>query len=170
MKLLSYQELKDYLEALAKAHHGIKKFVGFSKQELHNELGKIRGEKFPMLCLFSYEGKLSGNEQRTFNARTIGFSVFKGGIAANDYTAQYAAISEAEQFGLEVLARINYDSKRFTSDHWLYQNFEKSTVRFEELRAFEAGGAYGMEFFFDIKVKQPFAVQAADWSDLTTVC
>ena len=170
MNILTYNELKEYLAHLATQHHGITSFVGWSRLELHNELGKLRGEKFPMLCLFEYEGKLTGNEQRTFNSRTVGFSIFSGGISTNDFAAQYSAISQAETYGLELLARINYDSNRLNSTHWLYKNFNKNTVRFEQLRASEQAMAYGMEFFFDLKVPQPFAVTAANWADLDSVC
>ena len=170
MSTTNYLLIKNYLENLATNHHAISKFSGFSKLEMHNILGKLKGEKYPMMVLFEYQGKLSGPTQRTFATRTVGFSIFTGGIGLQDYTKQYQAIGQAEEHGLEILARINYDSKTQDGVEWLYKNFDKSEVRFEELRLSNEAGVYGMEFYFDLKVPQPFGIKTSDWNDISQVC
>jgi hypothetical protein len=62
------------------------------------------GIQSPILVFFDYFGKLSGNEQRTFNNRSLFFYLFSQ-VPADDFPAQRTAIDTAEEIGLEVLSR-----------------------------------------------------------------
>lgn len=166
---LNYKQIMDYHEALVIKHHKLESFVGFSKQEMHNSLGKLRGKKYPMLILYDYEGKLTGTLQRTFSVRTISFSILFGGIALDDYAKQYQAMANAEIYGLEILSRINFDSKK-PDKVWLYNNFVKDSVVFEQARLMNEAALYGMIFSYDLRVTQAFGIKAEHWEDITDVC
>lgn len=170
MSTLKYQVLMDYFDYLVEQHHVLETSVGFSKQELHNSLGKLKGKKYPLLALYGYEGKLKGPQQRTLAIRTISFSVVFGGIAINDIKKQYKAIADSEEYGLQILSRINYDSKTVKSGHWLYRNFNKESVEFSELRTDTEAALYGMDFSFDLVVSEPLVLVGSHWKDEKKLC
>lgn len=169
MRILNYNIVKEYFNELATNQKNINSFVGYSAEELATELGKLKGLPSPILVLYNYEGKLDGNNQRTFANRTISFAVLKQIKKLDDYTAQYKAIADCEELGLSVLSRINYDSKGKKIE-WLYNNFIKDSVRFNEVRYKSSEGLFGMEFTFDLKTLEPLSIIAEDWEDITEPC
>lgn len=169
MRILNYNIVKEYFKGLATKHKNINSFVGYSAEELATELAKVKGLASPTLVLYNYEGKLDGNNQRTFANRTISFAILKQVKKLDDFTAQYQAIADAEGLGLSVLSRINYDSKK-GEIAWLSQNFIKDSVRFNEIKYKGQGGLFGMEFTFDLKTLEPLSIIAEDWEDITEPC
>lgn len=169
MRQLSYKKIDEYFQDIAAKHVEIKDYCGTSVNELANKLGTHDGIQSPMLILFNIQSKLMGNQQRTMNNRTISFSIVFTGVDPNDYAAQKKAIDDAEYIGLQVIGRINIDSKGKKVD-WLYNNFDPNTVHFNELEAEEAEGLFGMEFHFDLKNSEPLLVDPAKWTDGADYC
>jgi hypothetical protein len=99
----------------------------------------------------------------------LAFSILYSGVAPDDYVAQREAVNNAEMIGLEVLSRINIESK-MQSSGWLYNNFIKESVHYEELKFEKIDGYFGMEFHFDLKVLEPLVVDKAKWSDGDIFC
>jgi hypothetical protein len=169
MRILNYKICLDYFKDLVTQHKIIKSFVGYSAEELATEMAKIKGIPDPILVLYNYEGKLDGNNQRTFANRTISFAILKQVKKVDDFTAQYQAIADCEELGLSVLSRVNYDSKGKKVE-WLYNNFIKDSVRFNEVKYKSSEGLFGMEFSFDLKTLEPLSIVADDWEDITELC
>lgn len=168
-RVLSYKKVDDYFKSLAEKHVDINDYVGDSTTEIDNKLDSVDGLQSPFLSFYSYEGKLSGNQQRTFNDRTLSFAICFTGIDAQNFEDQRKAKDDAELIGLEVLSRINVDSKNPLSG-WLYNNFEKNTVFYTEIELDKSEGIFGMEFHFDLKVLEPLVVTPDKWSDGDQFC
>lgn len=165
---LSFKKVNDFFKDLATKHVDINDFVGTSPVEFSEKASTVDGLK-TTLVFYDYRGKLSGNDQRTFNNRTLSFSIIKPGIQSDDFLAQDLAIDECEAIGLEVLSRINVWSKMPESG-WLYKNFEKETVIMEEVRAEEGDSFWGMDFSFELKTLEPLVVDPSRWSDGGIFC
>lgn len=161
---LSYKKINDYLEDLVSKNVDLKAFVGSSINELSNTLASANGIESPFFIFYGYRNRLSGNEQRTHNTKTISFAIAYNGIDANDYAKQKTAIDDAEIIGLEFLSRIYIDSKS-PDIKWLYNNFLKETVTFESFEAEEAEGLFGSDFSFELKVPEPLIVTNSKWTD-----
>lgn len=168
MRNLSYIKIDDYFRSLAEKHKSINDYCGTSLDELQSKLTTADGIISPMLLLFRIENKLSGNKQRTFNNRTIYFVIAFSGIDREDFAAQRTAIDDAEAIGLQVISRINIESKKH--GHWLYDNFDVNTVHFEDFEAEEVEGLFGSEFHFDLKVSEPLLVDPEVWDDGDQFC
>lgn len=168
MRNLSYTKIDEYFQNLAEKNKHIKDYCGTSLSELQVKLTSHGGVLSPILILFRIHNKLAGNKQRTFNNRTISFTIAFAGINTEDFTAQKKAIDDAEAIGLQVLSRINIESKM--PGHWLYDNFDVNTAWFEDFEAEEAEGLFGSEFHFDLKVPEPLLVDPEDWTDGGQFC
>jgi len=168
-RILSYQEVENYLSELADKNVDLRDFCGASREELDNKVASVAGFGSPGLVFFGYRWKLSGNKQRTHNTRTISFAILISGVPPDDYAAQTIAISEAEAIGLEVLSRIYQDSHR-QDVGWLYDNFDKESVIGEDIPSMGQDGLCGMEFSFDLKVSEPLVVTHDKWSDGNLFC
>lgn len=161
---LSYKKINNYLEDLVSKNVDLKDFVGSSINELSNKLASANGVQSPFFIFYGYRNRLSGNEQRTNNTKTISFAIAFNGIDANDYSGQKQAIDTAEIIGLEFLSRIFIDSKS-PDIKWLYNNFQKDTVTFETFEAEEAQGLFGSDFSFELKVPEALIVTNSKWTD-----
>jgi hypothetical protein len=168
-RVLSFSKVDAYFQELADKHIDIKDYCSTSIEELANKMATVAGIQSPILVFFDYFGKLSGNEQRTFNNRSLAFSILFSQVPADDFPAQRTAIDTAEEIGLEVLSRINIQSKMPTIG-WLYNNFDKNSVTIEEVIAEGQDGFYGMEFHFDLKTLEPLVVDPAKWTDGAIFC
>jgi hypothetical protein len=168
-RTFTYDLVLEYFKTLVLNSTLIQSFVGFSDTELSNLVVKLKPAQYPLLVLYNYQGTLIGNNQRTMSRRTISFAIVTAMAKADDFPSQYTAIADAEKIGLSLLSRIQYDS-RIPSNEWLYNNFDKSSVRFSEVAARESVTLYGMEFHFDIQVPEPLVVDPADWTDLEDIC
>lgn len=164
---LSYDKVISYFKDLVELNLYLKNFVAFSPQELSVKATGKRGLNGYTLALFQYTATLDGNKQRTLGKRTIGFAIVNP-TSNDDFKAQYKTIAEAEQIGLTVISRINYDSKQ--PKHWLYNNFDKASVRFNEITASESDNFYGMEFFFQVRTWEPLNLDPNDWEDIKDTC
>lgn len=168
-RVLSFSKVDDYFKELATKHLDIKDYCGTSPEEFASKIGSVAGLKTPMLVFFDYFGKLEGKEQRTFNNRSLAFSILFTGVKADDFPGQRTAVNNAEEIGLEVLSRINVQSK-MPDIGWLYNNFDKNTVTMDEVIAEGSDGFYGMEFHFDLKTVEPLVVTPTKWSDGDIFC
>lgn len=169
MRQLSYKKIDEYFQDVAVKNVDILDYCGTSINELANKIGSHNGILSPILILFNIQNKLSGNQQRTLNNRTISFTIAFAGVDPNDYVAQVKAVDDAETIGLQVLSRINIDSKGKKVD-WLYNNFDPNTVHFMEFEAETAEGLFGCEFHFDLKNPEPLLVDPEKWSDGDDYC
>jgi hypothetical protein len=97
------------------------------------------------------------------------FTILYTGVKADDFPGQRAAINNSEEIGLEVLSRINVQSK-MPNHGWLYNNFDKNTATFDEVIAEGEDGFYGMEFHFELKTLEPLVVDPNKWSDGVLFC
>lgn len=168
-RVLSYKKVDEYFSSLAAKHVDVKDYIGTSTTELDSKLASVDGLQSPFFCFFNYQGKLSGNQQRTFNDRTLSFSICFTGIDAEDFPAQKQAIDDAEIIGLEILSRINIESKK-EAIGWLYNNFQKDTAHYSEIELEGSEGVFGMEFHFDLKNTEPLVVSPDKWSDGNEFC
>lgn len=168
-RVLSYKKVDNFFKELANKHVDIKDYCGTSVNKLAEKIASTTGFQSPGLVFFNYLGKLEGNQQRTFNNRSLAFSILYTKVPADDFEAQENAIDDAEEIGLEVLSRINVYSKMPESD-WLYNNFDKNSVTFNEVISEGSDGYYGMEFHFDLKVLEPLIVVPEKWSDGNIFC
>lgn len=166
---MSKQKVSNYLRDLTDKNVDLTHFVGGDPQELADLLDSDKGPEGVILCFYGYRWKLDGNAQRTFNDRTIHFSILVAGVDIEDYLAQDAAITQAEAIGLEVLSRIYQDSHR-PAMGWLYQNIKKDAVIGEEIRPEKTEDLVGMDFIFEIRVQEPLVVDKAKWSDGSIFC
>lgn len=168
-RVLSFKKVDNYLEDLATKHVDINGYCSTSVEELASKLGSVNGVDVPILVFFDYSGKLEGPEQRTFNNRSLAFSILYPGISPSDFPSQYLAINNAEEIGLEVLSRIHVQSK-MPDIGWLYNNFKKESVLMMEVKSEGQDGFYGMEFHFDLKTLEPLIVTPEKWSDGNIFC
>jgi hypothetical protein len=99
----------------------------------------------------------------------LAFSILYTGVAVDDFPGQRTAITNAEEIGLEVLSRINVQSK-MQDIGWLYNNFDKNTANWDEVISEGSDGFYGMEFHFELKTLEPLVVNPAKWSDGNLFC
>ena len=152
-RILTFEMVEDYLKSLSVRHVDIKDFVGTSISELATKLTAHGGIKSPFMVFYSLSSQLSGTKQRSFNTRRISFAIAFAGISREDFQRQKQAKNEAEQIGLDVLSRINYDSK--VQGTWLYDNFLKDSVVYEDYEDEEVEGLYGMDFHFELKLPEP---------------
>lgn len=166
---LSFQKVDDFFAELALKHVDIKDYCSTSVEELANKIASVAGLQSPVLVFFDYYSKLEGNEQRTFSNRSLAFSILYTGVKADDYPAQRTAITNAEEIGLEVLSRINVQSK-MPDIGWLYNNFDKNTVTMDEVISEGADSFFGMEFHFELKVLEPLTVTKTKWIDGDLFC
>lgn len=168
-RVLSLKKVDDFFKELASKHVDIKDYCGTSALELANKIASVDGLQSPVLVFFKYIGKLSGSTQRTFNNRSLAFSVVYAGIPVDDYPGQLLAKANAEEIGLEVLSRINVFSKMPESG-WLYNNFDKESITYSEVEAEGADGFWGQEFHFDLKTLEPLIVTPNKWTDGDIFC
>jgi hypothetical protein len=168
-RVLSFKKVDAYFQELADKHIDIKDYCSTSIEELSNKIASVAGVESPILVFFDYFGKLEGKEQRTFNNRSLAFSILYTGVKADDFPGQRTAVNNAEEIGLEVLSRINVQSK-MPAIGWLFNNFDKNTVNWDEIIAEGEDGFYGMEFHFDLKTLEPLVVTPEKWSDGDIFC
>jgi len=168
-RILSFKKVDDYLNSLANRHIEIKDYCGTSPDELADKISSVAGFGSPGMVFFEVYSKLSGNQQRTFNNRSISFAITIGGIKADDHLGRRDAVSNAEQIGLEVLSRIEFDSK-LPSIGWLYKNFIKESINYAEFDPRGAEGFVGMDFHFDLKTLEPLVVNPEKWTDGNVIC
>lgn len=168
-RILTKEKCSAYLRELVDKSVDLKLYIGSSEQELDDKLSSNAGLPGPTLSFFAYRWKLSGNNQRTFNTRTISFAVIIDGIKPDDYHGQDLAVERAEIIGLEFISRIYQDSQR-PNIGWLYNNLDKDSVVGEEIRGTKDEGLYGMEFHIDIKVSEPLLVDKSKWVDGEAMC
>lgn len=168
-RVLSFSKVDDFFKDLANKHVDINDYCSTSVEELAGKIGSVAGIQSPILVFFDYFGKLSGTDQRTFNNRSLAFSILFNKVQADDFPAQRTAVDTAEEIGLEILSRINIQSK-MPDIGWLYNNFDKNTVTMEEVIAEGQDGFYGMEFHFDLKTIEPLIVNPTKWSDGNIFC
>lgn len=166
---LSYNKIDEYLSFLAAKHVDVKGYVEDSTTAIAEAMNSIEGIPSPFVSFTNYEWKLSGSDQRTFNTRTIHFAVTFTGIDAFDFKAQRNAKTNAEQIGLDILSRINVDSKSPVRK-WLYNNFIKESVVCHEIELENVEGAFGMGFVFDLKTYEPLVVFPDKWDDGSLYC
>lgn len=161
MVTLNYEILTAYLKNLANQHKLINDFTGFTFKEFKSKAAGP-GLKYPALVLDGYKGKLQGTTQRTFNQREITFSIV---IKCSDNFLEIEkAQAMAEQIGLSIFSRINYDSLNL-KNHWLYKNFDQDSVVYDEIDFDNKDGVTGLKFGFDLKTKQPFSMNKFNWID-----
>src|SRR5690606_5945850 len=133
--------------------------------ELHLKLSNLTSADKPLLVFFGYQGKLEGGPQRTRGPRTVSFAILYVVPDPNDYATQRQRINDAESIGLEIIARINYDSTPEGAVDWLYNTFVKDSVQFEKVEYKAPMGLFGQEFFFDLDVKNPLKPTEGFWKD-----
>jgi hypothetical protein len=163
-RILSFKKVDAFFKGLAKKHVDINDYCGTSVNELADKLASVEGIKAPILVFFDYSGKMNGNEQRTFNNRSLAFSILYPGIKSDQFEEQNTAIDQAEEIGLEVLSRINVQSK-MPDIGWLYNNFNKESALMMEVKSEGQDGFYGMEFHFELKTLEPLIVDPDKWTD-----
>lgn len=165
MQKAYFKRVKDYFQALVDDTDEIADFIGTSESELMTKLQSITQPDKPFLVFFGYEGSLEGQKQRTFGPRTISFSIVYPVLDQNDYSMQYKKINDAEAIGLEVLARINYDSTLEGGVDWLYNSFAKDSCKFKEVVYKTPIGLFGHEFFFDLNFNNPLRPTPSFWKN-----
>jgi hypothetical protein len=168
-RILSFQKVDDYLRDLATKHVDIKDYCSTSVEELASKIGSVDGVVSPILVFYDYFCKLEGNAQRTFNNRSIAFSILYSGVKIDDFVGQREAKEKSEEIGLEVLSRINVQSK-MPNIGWIYNNFDKNTANFDEVDLEGQDGFCGMEFHFDLKTLEPLIVNPDKWIDGNIFC
>ena len=166
MKENSYLQTKNYFENLADQSNFLNDFVGFFQREWATATASVKGLQSPILALFKYENGFEGPDHNTIAVRKIGFAIMFNDVAADDYDAQYNAISEAERLSGKVLARLRYDN--YQQDHFLYNSFLKETVEISPVEL--SGNEFGVEVLFSLKNKQSLVLIPDDWKDIDQVC
>ena len=166
---VTYIAILEYFRMLADNHSQIQSFIGYSPLALQSKISSMKGLETPTLVLYDYEGRLDGNNQRTIAQRTISFALVESVKHGDDFDGQYESISVCEGIGLSVLSRINFESKK--SDlKWLYNNFVKDSVRFNEIKLKGKDGMFGMQFSFDLRISEPLVINPCDWKDIKPKC
>lgn len=168
-RILNFKMVEDYMKSLQEKNTDLQDFVGTSITELSNKLSSSGGILSPFLLLYKVSSVLSGNDQRTFNTRKISFVIGFAGVNVDDYEQITLKKAEAEAIGLEVLSRINYDSKKPETE-WLYNKFLKDSIEYEDYQDEEVEGLVGQDFSFEIKVSEPLVATPNKWSDGDQIC
>ena len=169
MSEMSYTTLDNFFRELAQKHVDINDYCGTSAEELAQKITSVNGVVSPILVFFNYSGKLYGTQQRTFNNRLVSFAIMFTGIKTDEFPEQRTAVNAAERIGLEILARINIQSK-MPNIGWLYNNFDKELVTYDEIENEGEDEYYGMEFHFQLKNHEPLTVDKTKWSDGDIFC
>lgn len=168
-RLLTFKMVEDYMRDLQEKNVDLNDFIGTSVAELATKMSSASGLQKPVLILYQVSSILSGNDQRTFNTRKISFIIAYNEVDPDDFDAITMAKANAEAIGLEVLSRINYDSKK-PETPWLYNKFIKDTIEYDAYEDEEVEGLVGMDFSFEIKVPEPLVATPAKWTDGNTIC
>lgn len=158
-----FKKISQYFESLVAATPKVSKFISVSQKELHQVLST--SEPGPFLVLFGFEGKLDGNNQRTIGTRTISFCIVFKVADPNNYKDQYDKVNEAEEIGLQFLARINQDAHATSTLEWLRGAFKKDSVKFSEITLKTGHGLFGCEFHFDLELTNPLIADSNFWTD-----
>lgn len=156
----------DYFQALAANHKAIN---GFFRMDLTEIQGAFRSSaKFPCLVLESHEGDLSGSSyQSTTNDRTFAFTIYTK-PKAGDFMQQNQYLSEAEQLGLSVIARMKHDAT--LPAHFTYNKFKVETVSYAKVGPVFNERLYGYRFIGSIAGAEPLKYDPVDWDDNPTKC
>lgn len=168
-RLLTFKMVEDYMRDLQEKNVDLNDFIGTSVAELATKMSSASGLQKPVLILYQVSSILSGNDQRTFNTRKISFIIAYNEVDSDDFDAITMAKANAESIGLEVLSRINYDSKK-PETPWLYNKLLKDTIEYNAYEDEEVEGLVGMDFSFEIKVPEPLVATPAKWTDGNTIC
>lgn len=156
-----FSQIELYFEELVQNTEYIKAFIPLSERALSNHLESTSRLQDPMLFLMSYEGKLDGNNQRTVGYRTVNFAVMFR-CDSDDAMAQRKAINDSEHVILNVLSRIDLDSKEQIIP-WLKNAFVKNSVKLEDADFEYFPGLYGMYCSFDLEVKNSLKYDNSFW-------
>lgn len=157
-----FKTIEDYFESLSNSSSHIGSFVPMSIGSMDDVLGK-RTTQFPLLTLVDYEGKLNENRQRTIATRTVTFAILFS-CKTDDKPLQRQRVHEAEAIGLQILAKIDHDSFCGGMD-WLNKAFQKESVEFTRLEYLEYDNLHGVEFSFDLNIKNPLHFDADFWNN-----
>jgi len=79
-RVLTKTKITDYLKNLTAKNVDLVHYVGNDPEELINLLDRDEGPTGAIFNFYAYRWKLDGNAQRTFNDRTIHFSVMIPGV------------------------------------------------------------------------------------------
>lgn len=166
---LDYKKVDEFFKGLSEKHVDIKDYCGTSVAELAAKADSVEGIKYPILVFYKYSGRLNGNQNQTLNNRTLSFSILYGGIDIDDAAAILDAKTNAEIIGLEVMSRINVQSK-MQDIGWLYNNVDKNTITYEEVDPETSEDLVGMDFNFELKTTEPLVVTPSKWTDGAIFC
>ena len=157
-----FKETKAYFENLCSSTSKIKTFVPNSERALINALKEATEESYPFLVLTEYEGKISGNNQRTLGPRKLTFMILFNG-PVDDPEAQQDLKDLAESYGLNVLAKIDLDCITVESDHWLKSAFLKDNTTYSDVEFAEYKNLFGMEFNIELNLKNALKYDIDFW-------
>lgn len=157
-----FKPLEDYFDTLSNSSKFIGNFVPMSEGAMDDVLAK-NSVTFPLLCLVDYEGKLNQNKQRTIATRTVTFAILFR-CNTDDRDGQRQRVNDAESIGLNILAKIEHDACTGHVD-WLKNAFRKESVHFTRLEYLEYENLHGVEFSFDLEIKNPLHYNADFWEN-----
>ncbi len=155
-----FKPLEDYFEQISKSSSHIGEFVPMSIGSMEQIIAD-RETKYPLLSLVDYEGKLNENRQRTIATRTVTFAILYT-CDTDDKAEQRQRAHDAEGVGLQILAKIDHDSFCGAVD-WMHKAFRKESVNFTPLEYVEFNNLHGIEFSFDLDIKNPLHYDAVFW-------
>ena len=154
-----FKPLEDYFENISKSSKYIGSFIPMSEGALDDVIANK--PVYPFLVLVDYEGKLNANHQRTITTRTVTFAILFE-CKTDDKLGQRLRVNEAEGIGLQILSKIEHDSFCNEID-WLDKAFIKESVHFTKLEYLEYENLHGIEFSFDLKIKNPLNYDSNFW-------
>lgn len=154
-----FKPLEDYFEHLSESSKHIGSFITMSEGALDDVIANK--PIYPFLALVDYEGKLNASDQRTITTRTVTFAILFE-CKTGDNTEQRLRVNDAEGIGLQILAKIEHDACT-NNVTWLHKSFKKESVHFTKLEYLGYENLHGMEFSFDLNIKNPLIYDEEFW-------
>lgn len=150
MRTTSHNKIINYFEQLATEHTLLDYFYRFNWNEIKGNL-RYMGKGY-VLLLESHSGDLSKQQgASTRNNRVISGLVLRHS-AVDDYDGQNESFDTSEQIVLDLVARIQEDSKGLRSTDplaWL-KGFDAGSVRYDSIPTPYFQSYYGYNFIIEL--------------------
>ncbi|MCT8340486.1 hypothetical protein MG296_10510 [Flavobacteriaceae bacterium TK19130] len=168
MSIPTHKPIVDYFQSLNELNVNFPE-KSFSRMDLNEIMGQFRtGVNFPHLAVESHDGNLDeSSHSNNVNGRTFAFTVYQNPKAGN-FAQQNEMLDQCERLGLQIIARMRHDAN--DPDHILYRRFETNSVNYIKVGPVFNEELYGYRFTGVIKGTESLKPNAADWSDLDTIC
>lgn len=161
-RTITYKTIKEFHEALQKAHKEINGFYRFDLTEVNNALASTIG--LPALLLeapstdLSSETKMNSN----FNNRFISLLIMDHAGKIDDNDKKDEVLENTEGIALDIVSYLVKCAK--TPTHFLFGKFDINSVAIEKAGPL-FDNMYGWNILYQIKNHEPMCFDATKWNE-----